>query len=437
MAAKELTVRLPRPHQKQINFRNSRAKRKVVCAGRRGGKTTGMAILAVEALLAGRRILEAAPLADQTDAFWHACCQALGEAITAGIVKKNETNRILELQSFPIQSTPPPNPNLLESLQIEVVPRLPRIRCKTAHDADSLRGDYADILILDEYSLMDESAWSEVGAPMLLDNNGDAVFIFTPQSLNHAHTLYQRAVGDDTGRWEAFHFTSLDNPYLSREALAEITQDMTEQAYKQEILAEFLQGEGAVFRNIEACINAKPSRPEDHKNHRVGLGGDWAQKQDYTCFSVGCFTCGYELELMRFNKIEWALQRGRLFALVEKWGAREILLELNSIGSPNFEQLIIDGLGNTRNLVGFETTPASKPPLIQSLALALERVEFQWLPDPVGKGEMLAYESKISPTGRPQYSAPEGGNDDTVIARALLNWIRTSGMRYEQGEFFR
>src|SRR5262245_642578 len=436
-AVKELTIRLPRPHGKQIAFRNSRAKRKVVCAGRRGGKTTGMAILAVEALLAGRRILEAAPLADQTDSFWQACCQALAEPTAAGLVRKNETNRILELTGAPVALNPPPNPNLLEDLQVEVVPRLPRIRCKTAHDADSLRGDYADILILDEYSLMDASAWEEVGAPMLLDNNGDAVFIFTPQSLNHAHTLYQRAVGDTSGRWEAFHFTSLDNPHLSKEALAEITQDMTEQAYRQEILAEFLQGEGAVFRNIEACLHAQPSTPDQHKGHRVALGGDWAQKKDFTCFSAGCLTCNVELELMRFNKIEWALQRGRLQALADKWGAGEILLELNSIGSPNFEALVREGLGRGRNLQGFETTSSSKAPLIQSLALALERVEFQWLPDPVGKGEMLAYESKIGVSGRPIYSAPEGGNDDTVIARALLNWIRTNGQRFEQWDFFR
>src|SRR5262249_1554206 len=108
-----LTIRLPKPHGQQNRFRNSKAKRKVVCAGRRGGKTTGLAILAVEALLAGRRILEAAPIADQTDSFWQACCQALAEPIAAGLVRKNETNRILELPGIPTAITPPPNPNLL------------------------------------------------------------------------------------------------------------------------------------------------------------------------------------------------------------------------------------------------------------------------------------------------------------------------------------
>src|SRR5262245_63960804 len=96
-----MTIRLPKPHLQQNLFRNSRAKRKVVCAGRRGGKTTGMAILAVEALLAGRRVLEAAPIADQTDAFWQACCAALVEPIAAGVIRKNETNRVLELMTAP------------------------------------------------------------------------------------------------------------------------------------------------------------------------------------------------------------------------------------------------------------------------------------------------------------------------------------------------
>jgi len=381
-----------------------------------------MTIVAVEAMLAGRRVLEAAPTADQTDAFWQGCCKALAEPIAAGIVRKNETQRVLELASFPMQLNKPNNTTLLDDLKIEVIPRLPRIRCKTAHDADSLRGDYADLLILDEFSIMKPDAWHEVGAPMLLDNNGDAVFIFTPKSLNHAHALYSRAIGDESGRWEAFHFTSHDNPHLSKEALAEIVGDMTERDYQQEILAQFLQGEGAVFRNIDACLNAPKTTPAEHKGHRILLGLDWGQKKDYTVACYLCETCNREVELDRFNQIEWSFQRQRIKANYDKWRVKGGLVELNSIGSPNFEALLPD----CPSLDGFDTTAASKPPLIQSLALALERVEVQWLDDPVGKAELMAYESKISAsTGRPSYSAPEGCHDDTVIARALANKART------------
>ena len=96
---------------------------------------------------------------------------------------------------------------------------------------------------------MSEDAWELVGAPMMLDTNGNATFIFTPPSLHsrsmskardkrHASKLFQRAQADDSGRWATFHFTSHDNPYLSRDALADITQDMTQLAIRQEILAQ-------------------------------------------------------------------------------------------------------------------------------------------------------------------------------------------------------
>ncbi len=70
---------------------------------------------------------------------------------------------------------------------------------------------------------------------------------------------------------------------------------------------------------------------------------------------------------------------------------------------------------------GFVITATSKSQLIENLALAIEREEWQFLPDPVARGELEAYERTVSAaTGRSSYSAPEGLHDDTVIARALM-----------------
>lgn len=221
-----VSITIPRPHEKQREFIDHPAKRKIIRAGRRGGKTVGMAILAIEKFLDGRRVLYAAPTQDQIDRFWSEVTRALYEPVEVGAYYKNETRHIIELPGTD-----------------------QRIRAKTAWNADTLRGDYADVLILDEYQLMDETAWSEVGAPMLLDNNGDAVFIYTPPSLHsrsttkardprHAAKLFKKASGDKSGRWAAFHFTSHDNPHISKVALDEITEDMTALAIRQEILAE-------------------------------------------------------------------------------------------------------------------------------------------------------------------------------------------------------
>jgi hypothetical protein len=393
---KEYRVRMPIPHRKQAKMIASPAKRKVVPAGRRVGKTTGVAIMSARAALKGKRVLEAAPTVSQTDAFWNHIKNFFAEGIKAGVVKKNETTRRIE------------------------IPGAGSIRCKTAWNADTLRGDYADFLILDEFQMMEPDTWDLVGAPMLLDNDGDATFIGTPNRRNHFYKMYQRAIADDTGRWGYWHFTSFDNPHLSQEALDEIIQDMSDEAYRQEILAEFLEGEGQVFKGIEEVLydNVFGASPEHHLGHRIVAGIDWGKMNDYTAISIGCSTCQREIAISRFNKIGYDLQKEKVIALAEKWKPRVILAESNSIGQPIIDELQRTGLP----VEGFQTTASSKPPLIESLVLAIENQEWMLIDDDIWTGELEAYERTVTNLGRSQYNAPKGLHDDTVIARALMVW---------------
>ena len=395
----ELTVRLPRPHAAQAYIKKHAGKRNVICAGRRAGKTTLAAIVAVEQLLAGRRVLLAAPTQEQVDAFWEYAKSWLHPLVAAGLIYKNETTRVLEFSAVG-----------------------GRLKAKTAWNADTLRGDYADFMVLDEFAMMKPDTWTLVAAPMLLDNDGECWFISTPRRRNHFYQHFQRAK-DDGDRWRAFHFKTEQNPYLSVAALTEITADMSTNAYRQEILAEFLEGEGQVFRNIDACLTAPTTTPAKHVGHHIVIGVDWGKKQDYTVISVFCADCAQEVELDRFNKVDYTLQRGRLSALWRKWSASYILAESNAMGEPIIDQLRLEGLP----VIGFQTTAASKPALIEALALAFERGEARWLDHAAGRDELGAYERRESPTtGRPTYSAPPGSHDDIVIARALA-WRATAG----------
>lgn len=237
-----LTVVLPEPHGKQIEFLRSTAKRKVIRAGRRGGKTYGASIYAVEKFLEGKRVLYATPTQEQVDRFWYLVCESLREPIEAGIFYKNETKHLIELSGTE-----------------------QRIRAKTAWNADTLRGDFADELILDEFQLMNEDTWGVVGAPMLMDNNGNAIFIYTPPSLQsrsvtkandpqHAAKLFKKAAADTTGRWQAFHFSTYDNPYIDKAVIDDLANDMSSIAYRMEIMAEDIdEAPGALWKraNIE------------------------------------------------------------------------------------------------------------------------------------------------------------------------------------------
>lgn len=271
-------------HPHQAEFVYSVKKRIIVRAGRRGGKTVGAAIKAVYAFLDGRRVLYAAPTSEQVGKFWYEVTGALSELVRLGVFKKNESE------------------NFIEKSGTEQ-----RIKAKTAWNANTLRGDYADLLILDEWQLMDEDTWEVVGAPMLLDNNGDVVFIYTPPSLRstgvskardprHAAKMFKEAKQDP--KWLAIHFTSHDNPYISEDALGEIIQDMSAASYRQEILAEDdeLQTTQLVYHkfNESTCKIARfPLDDEAHKHWPRFVGHDFGGANPAALFIAQDPATGY------------------------------------------------------------------------------------------------------------------------------------------------
>lgn len=320
----EVPVRLRRPHASQKPFVDSTAKRIVLRAGRRGGKTVGIAIRAVRRFLAGRRVLYAAPTQDQVETFWWEVKRALQGAIDAGVLYKNESLHLIELRGTK-----------------------QRIRAKTAWNADSLRGDYADDLILDEWQLVDEEAWELVGAPMLLDNDGDAVFIYTPPSIRsrsvskardprHAPKLFKRAQADTTGRWATFHFASRENPHISAAALEELAGDMTNLGYRQEIMAEDIEkAEGALW-DLENIDRDRVGEAPPLK--RVVVGVDPAATSKASSDMTGIVTVGlgtdghgYVLDdrTLRATPDGWA--RAAVGAY-ETFGADRIIGEINNGG---------------------------------------------------------------------------------------------------------
>lgn len=262
-------------------------------------------------------------------------------------------------------------------------------------------------------------AWEESIRPTLTDYRGDALFLSTPKGLNYFYDLYQR--GQDAlanPDWKSWQLPSSVNPFLDPAEIEAAQLELPDLVFKQEYLAEFLSGEGAVFRNVDACLLSDPTTPAEHKGHEIVGGLDWAKLHDFTVLSLVCIHCEREVYLDRFNKIGWDFQRERVLAALLKWGATYGLVETNSIGSPNLEALR-DAAPESIALAGFETTAKSKGQLIQSLALAFEKEMLQWLPDPVARHELIAYEATVTDTGFTRYGAPEGQWDDTVIARAL------------------
>jgi hypothetical protein len=280
---------------------------------------------------------------------------------------------------------------------------------------DAARGRKYALAVIDEAAMVAHlaSAWQEAIRPTLTDYQGGSWFLSTPKGRNFFWQLWQRGMDDAKGEWQSWQMPTSANPFIAQSEIAAAKDELPERVFQQEYLAQFLEDNGSVFRGVREVATATKSAPYDGT---FGMGVDWGQSNDFTVLTVFDADKRQQVDMDRFNKVDWALQRGRLKAMADKWKVDRILAEKNSIGGPNIEALRREGLP----VLAFDTTAVSKPPLIESLVLAIEKKEVTLLNDPVLVNELEAYERTVSKdTGRSKYGAPEGMHDDSVISVAL------------------
>src|SRR5262249_42857075 len=144
-----------------------------------------------------------------------------------------------------------------------------------------VRGYDFDGVIIDEAAMLLEQHWTDAIQPTLADRDGWVIAISTPRGRqNWFYREYQRGL-ENHPRYQSWHAPSAANPSAQiRRAEIEAKDRVPERTYRQEWLAEFIEFEGAVFRNIAACLVSPASGdacPADHVGHEIVIGVDWAQ----------------------------------------------------------------------------------------------------------------------------------------------------------------
>ena len=386
----ESHIYLPTLHEAQQQIVRESRRFNVVSCGRRFGKSVLGVDEAIDPALDGYPTGYYCPTHKMLTEVWRDVVQILGPVIE----RKNSQEHRLELITG----------GIIDMWSLDA--------------PDTSRGRKYKRVVIDEAAMVSDlvAVWDAVIRPTLTDYRGDAWFLSTPKGLNGFHTLFQRGFDDGEPDWMSWQMPTSANPHISPDEIEDARRSTPSDLFAQEWLAQFISAAGAVFRNLDACLTLYVGPANAHAGHRVVMGVDWAQAHDFTVLSVVCSTCQAEVALDRFNQIDYGVQRGRLTTMARLWNVTDILAEENSIGKPNIDQLYSEGLP----IRGFQTTAQSKGPLVQSMALALEREEFHWLADATARAELLSYEAKINPvTNRVTYSAPPGQHDDTVIARCL------------------
>lgn len=271
--------------------------------------------------------------------------------------------------------------------------------------------------------------WEREIRPTLIDLKGDAWMAGTPKGMNDFYEMFRRGQSDDEkwSRWRSWQYGSGANPWLDPEELADLKEELTELAVRQEINAEFIEDGAGVFRGVRRAAVGRPGEPA--KDGRAYVAGvDWGRSNDYTVFSVWDAVHGKQVALDRFSETGYEAQMGRLQSVCEAWGVRSALVEANSMGGPLVERAQALGLP----VVGFYTTNASKAQIIERMALGFERGQIELLDDETQRLEFEAFQSGRTPSGMVKYEAPDGMHDDCVMAGAL-GWEACRAYRGDVG----
>src|SRR3990167_3643456 len=168
---------------------------KVICAGRRSGKSVlaRLTLLRWALTSIGTYYLVSPTYKQAKSIHW---VELRKEVPREWIAKSNETELSIQLK----------NGSVLE--------------LKGAENPDALRGVKLRGLVIDEIASIRnwDWLWQEVLRPTLTDYEAPSIFISTPKGYNHFFELYQQGQGDDA-HYRSWKFTSYDNPFVSKDEI--------------------------------------------------------------------------------------------------------------------------------------------------------------------------------------------------------------------------
>lgn len=224
---------------------------RVICSGRRFGKTT----LSVEEMK-GKALSKPSKIAYVAPTYAQArdiCWQMLIKELKPIIKKTNESRLELEVMTKDGDSS--------------------FITLRGWESIETLRGQQYDLIVIDEIASMRNfwSNWQEVVRPTLTDTKGEALFISTPKGFNHFYDLYNLEQKDSD--YKSFHFSTYDNPFIPSEEVDKARLEMTEDRFAQEYLADFRKTEGLVYKEFKRELHLYEELPD--KTFETLLGIDF------------------------------------------------------------------------------------------------------------------------------------------------------------------
>jgi len=205
---------------------------KVMCFGRRSGKTT-MAIrqMIKYASQPNKVIWYVSPSYRMSkEIVWHKLTDILGDL--RWIAKKHETELTVHLKNNSV------------------------ISLKGSDNRDSLRGRAIDFLVLDEAADIHPSTFYEVLRPSLADTQGHLLVAGTPKGKNWFYELYNK--GQTDSDWDSWKVTTAEGGFVTEEEIEESKELLDSRTFAQEMLADFVESGNKIMYNFDVAECVKP-----------------------------------------------------------------------------------------------------------------------------------------------------------------------------------
>ena len=287
-----------------------------------------------------------------------------------------------------------------------------RIQAKTADDPKSLQGDRVTAAFVDEAHDINEEAWANF-MPALTDSKGVLRAIGIAKGKSRFRSYFQRGLDDNEDRFNAFSVPSTSNPYIDAKELDLMREDLTENEFKQQYLAEWAEDDGQVFKSADDLFDVNDWQVF---NGPFLMGLDIGKLNDYTVAYVIDIPTMSIVAMDRFSGLDYTVLVPRVKNLFHSFNCQTIHMDASGVGEP-----VVDMLRREDCSVSpFKFTNQSKAKIISGLAAEIEHKRVHFLEsDEQLRKELNLYEGKIMAGGQIRYSALVGYHDDCVIAAAL------------------
>lgn len=305
------------------------------------------------------------------------------------------------------------------------------LEMKGGDDPDSIRGVGWKGVVLEEWAMMrhGRQIWEEILEPVLRENKGWAMFIFTPKGRNFAYEYFMRAQKDTSGDWFASYLPASKSGLIDKDELAKAKLSMPERLYNQEFGCSFLEDASSVFHGVEDCIGGELEEPVHYHHQRYVMGVDLGRTNDFSVLTTIQASTNHVVDFQRFTQTGWAAQKEKIVLTAKRYNNALIVIDATgfSAGSVIAEDLLEHPLVKDLKIMNLQVIPfnfggphgKNKKALVEKLIVSIEQrlITYPDLKDLVD--ELKAFTYEVSALGNVRYTAPEGLHDDCVMSLAL------------------